>query len=184
MRKSGVFSVMVLCAGLVTGQPTFMEIFRATGTAQVDLNEMSSGNLRIGMARQSGTSLINSIGEIIQSHNYAVDSFLVLQSFKRATDSIFYFVGGYYKDTCTVAGLGTITMIYPVIGQMDSLGNVITAKHYALNGPACTGEALGSTACIARRTWIFLRVEPTRTPILRKQNMISIQLQSYLRHSQ
>ena len=111
-----------------------MRVYKSTGTAQGNLNELTSGNLRVGMARQSGSSLMDPGGNILQSHNYRVDTFLVLQSVEKYTDNEFYFVGGYYKDTCSSVDFGVIPNIYPVIGRMDSLGNVLAINYYAFNG--------------------------------------------------
>jgi hypothetical protein len=118
-----------------------MKIFRSTGTAQGNLNELSSGNLRGGLARQSGTSLISATGVILQSHNYTVDTFLVLQAVKRYLDNDLYFVGGYHKDSCTTSGNLLIPYTYPVIGRMDSMGNVLDAQHYILNADNCMNTA-------------------------------------------
>ncbi|HMN04644.1 MAG TPA: T9SS type A sorting domain-containing protein [Flavobacteriales bacterium] len=122
-------------------QSTFMKTFRGTGTAQANLNELSSGNLLVGMARQSGTSLMDAEGNIIQSHNYAIDTLLAIQSVKKWLDNELFLVGGYYKDTCTAGTLGLITKTYPVIGKLDSLGNLTELRHYVLNSNMCSNVA-------------------------------------------
>ncbi|MBK7619649.1 MAG: T9SS type A sorting domain-containing protein [Flavobacteriales bacterium] len=125
----------------ISGQSTFMQSFYGTGTAQAEINELSSGNFRIGLARQSGTSLFDPNGDILQSRNYAVDTFLVLQSIKRYTDNEFFFVGGYQRDSCSMFGEVSIPHTYPLIGRMDSLGNILNAQYYILNSENCSNTA-------------------------------------------
>ncbi|MBL7941013.1 MAG: T9SS type A sorting domain-containing protein [Flavobacteriales bacterium] len=133
--------MFILLSSVAEGQPSYLKVFRGTGTAQGNLNELSSGNLRIGVARQSGTALIDPLGGILQTHNYLIDSFLVLQAIKRYTDNDFYFVGGYQKDSCSASGTLTLPFIHPVIGHMDSLGNIEEAHHYVLNSERCNNNA-------------------------------------------
>jgi hypothetical protein len=125
---------MFLCTAS-GAQPTFMKMFRATGTAKQNLVELSSGNLRTGMARQSGSSLISPDGDILQSKNYRVEAFLVLQSIARMNDNTFYFVGGYREDTCASTGA---LRIHPALGKMDSLGVVQWLSHYRPSASFCT----------------------------------------------
>ena len=126
------WALLLCCATLAQG--TFMKMFRATGTTQQNLNELSSGSLLAGMGRQSGVSYINSLGQVIYSHNFRVDTFLILQSVERFSDNAFFFTGGYRKDLCDSTGL---SKLYPMIGVMDSLGNVSAAWHYALSSSSC-----------------------------------------------
>src|SRR5690606_30083605 len=102
-------------------QPTFMKMFHGAGTGQADLNALNSGNMRIGIAWQSGTSLIDPNGNIIQSFHYAIDTMLALQSIKRYTDNEFLFTATYWKDACPTTGP---TRMYPMIGKMDSMGTI------------------------------------------------------------
>ena len=118
-----------------------MRLLNATGTAQANLQELSNGNLFTGLAVQSGTSVMDPLGNILHTQCYAIDTLLAIQSAKKYSDNEFYFAGAYYKDTCTVNGLGTITKMYPVIGRMDSLGNILSVNHYSLNSPACSNGA-------------------------------------------
>ncbi len=91
---------------------------------------------------------------MLSSHCYAIDTLLALQSVMKYADNEFYFVGGYYRDTCTAGDLGVITRIHPVIGRMDSLGNISTIRHYVMNAGCSNGpgdlEITGSKSVI---TW-------------------------------
>lgn len=111
-----------------------MEVFRSAVTAKGNINELGSGNLQVGQAPQSGTSLVGPDGSFIQSHCYAFDTLLVIQAVKKHTDNEFFFAGGYYKDACPETGG---RRVYPVIGKMDSLGFVLSIHHYVLNAAPC-----------------------------------------------
>jgi hypothetical protein len=115
-----------------------MKVFQLGGTAQAHLTELSSGNFHVGLARPVGISLFTSNGDLLHSHIYQVDTFLVLQAVKRFSDNVFYFTGGYRKDTCAATGA---PRSYPVVGRMDSLGNVLEASYYALSAPECSNTA-------------------------------------------
>ena len=141
MRKIFLIFLSIIMNCATSAQSTFMEIFRGTGTVQADLGEMTNANVLAGMSRGRGFSLFNPQGEIIRTQVYVLDTFLAMQSVQRYSDNEFYFVGGYHKDTCTAAGLGVITKIYPVIGKMDSLGNISQTHHYALDPAFCTNMA-------------------------------------------
>jgi hypothetical protein len=137
MKKNVLCIVAIGLACSAHAQPTFMKIFNGVGTAKGNLNELSSGNLRIGMARQSGTSLIDPEGNILQSHCYVIDTLLAVQSVKMYSDNEFYFAATYWKDTCSFTGT---SMNYPVIGRMDSLGNIVALCYYSLNAPVCSNR--------------------------------------------
>lgn len=134
MGKKIILPFMLLIHGTTHGQPTFMKMFDATGTAKGNLVELASGNLRAGMAGQSGTSLISPDGAMIQSKNYKVQAFLVLQSFAKMSDNSYYFAGAYREDICSSGAL----RIDPAIGRMDSLGEVQWLSHYRPNIDYCT----------------------------------------------
>lgn len=139
--KSPLF-LLTLCVYDVTGQPTFERYFHGAGTAQVDLNEMASGNMLTGIAFQSGTTLMDPQGEIINQHCYSIDSFLVLQSVKRFTDNEFYFVGAYQRDSCSTSAGITIPYTHPSLGRMDSLGNVSSLHYFQMNTAGCWNAAI------------------------------------------
>lgn len=135
MKKKIAFSLFLINSVFIQAQFTFMKMFDATGTFQQNLIELSSGNLRVGMAQQSGTSLISSQGDIIQSKNYVVDAFLVLQSIAKMNDNSIYFVGAYREDTCS--STGNLRM-HPALGRMDSLGVVQWLSQYRPTSNYCS----------------------------------------------
>ena len=102
--------------------------------------ELSSQNLLTAIAATgTGVSLLSPDGDVLQSNHYWGDTILNLASIRKYADNEFYFATGYWKDTCTYGSFGVITQVYPVIGRMDSLGNVLTFRHYILNTQACMG---------------------------------------------
>ena len=137
MKKASLLFGCLCWVFFAQGQTTFMKYYYGFGTAQFDLNELGSGNLVVGMAQESGTSVVDPLGNVLHSQCYAIDTFVALQSVKRYTDNEFVFVGAYWKDPCAVSGG---KKFYPVVGRMDSLGNILTAKHYVLNTPLCTNQ--------------------------------------------
>ncbi|MBP6311099.1 MAG: T9SS type A sorting domain-containing protein [Flavobacteriales bacterium] len=140
MNKYALFFPLLALTGPVAkGQSTFQKYYYGGGTAKANLNELSSGNLFVGMAYQSGTSTFDPMGNILNTQCYAIDTFLILQSVKMITDNEFSFVGGYRKDTCSTDP--PYPENYPVVGKMDSVGTILTASYYDLNGPECTNTA-------------------------------------------
>lgn len=135
--------LFVLCVSGLLAQPTFVKVIYATGTIANDLNELSSGNLKVGISLGRGTSLLDPEGNLIQSQIYNVDTFLAMGSLKRYTDNEYYFVGGYYRDSCTVPEGNYNRQIHPVFGKMDSLGIISQASYYRLNTSDCASFAQG-----------------------------------------
>ena len=125
--------LFALWANALLAQPTFMKIMNGVGTTQSDLNELSSGNLKVGLSYFRGTSILDPEGNLIQSRSYRVDTFLAMGSMKRYTDNEHYFVGGYYRDSTIVPGVGSGRQIHPVFGKMDSLGTIEHASYYRMN---------------------------------------------------
>ena len=146
----------------------------------MNLIELSSHNILTSFSYSSvanitGFSLIDSEGDILHTHCYAIDTLLVLQSVKKYTDNEFFFVGGYYKDTCSTNITGKNT--YPVIGRMDSLGNISSMYYYILNGPDCSMLAgdLEVTSDRSVVTWgrnarfFVLKADSTGAPVWAKR---------------
>ncbi|MEZ4738256.1 MAG: T9SS type A sorting domain-containing protein [Flavobacteriales bacterium] len=108
----------------VHGQPTFQKYYYGVGNARNHIQELFNGNILIGNgAPLVGTSILDPEGNIVRVHSYLVDSFLALQAVKSLSANEFVFAGGYHFP-----GLAN----QPVIGRMDSLGNVLRANYYQL----------------------------------------------------
>ncbi|MCW5899283.1 MAG: T9SS type A sorting domain-containing protein [Flavobacteriales bacterium] len=127
----------------VLSQPVYERIYSGGAAGKFNLIELNSGNVLTIVVNSfsiniTGTSISNNDGVIIHSHAYYIDTFVVMQSIKKYTENEFYFVGGYWKDTCSTTGA---KKTYPVIGRMDSIGNILSIHHYALNAPECSNMA-------------------------------------------
>ena len=112
-------------------QPTFENYYELSGTYQYNLIELPSHNLNVG-----GFVLTDPTGDILNAHYITGDTILALHSIVQSGENEFQFVTGYYKDTCSLDN--SITHIYPVIGNMDSLGNVKSLHYYRLTSDACS----------------------------------------------
>jgi hypothetical protein len=90
------------------------------------------------LGNATGVSLIDPEGNVLHSRSRAIDTMLVLIGLKKYTDNEFFFTSAYMKDTCANSGNSVTQRIYPVIGRMDSLGNILSAKYYDANTSGCT----------------------------------------------
>lgn len=135
-----VIRIFILSAGLngyVQGQTTFEKVYLSSGTAKMNLIELTSLNLLVGLAWGPGISLLDPEGNVIQTNHYWNDAMLVQQSVKKYTENEYCFVTGYRQDSCTSNGNQTIPYTDPLIGRMDSLGNVLTMRSYRMNAGQC-----------------------------------------------
>jgi hypothetical protein len=100
-------------------QVTYEKIYNAGASGRFNLIELSGNGVLTTLAyaageNVSGTSRLDSLGEVVHSQGYVVDTILVLQSVTKYSEDKYLFVGGYFKDTCISNPLGRNT--YPVIG--------------------------------------------------------------------
>jgi hypothetical protein len=136
MEKIYLHIIFLLMNAMCYSQPTFIKMFRGVGTAKHNLSELVSGNINIGVAVQSGLSLMDENGEIIQSKHYVInmDGLLAIQSVRKFSDNLYYFTATYRKDSCEYE---ISPALNPVLGRMDSLGNIFDLNYYVLNAPVC-----------------------------------------------
>ena len=132
----------------IEGQSTFEKIYHGGASGKFELIELGSGHILTSMllpstVNASGTSMIDASGNVIYSNAYFRDTVLVLQSIKKASENEFYFVSGYYKDSCSTWGSMTVPFTHPLIGKLDSLGNMEDLRYYVLSGGGCTPLANG-----------------------------------------
>jgi len=164
LRGTFLFVVAISFSCSVGAQNTYMRYYSQLGIDECNMHELSSGNMLVGFAYNSGISLIDRFGNILHTRRYLVDTFMVVQSVRKRTDNDFAFVGIYNKDTC-----GNEFTANPAIGRMDSLGNIINVKSYTFNGRCAAGfggdlEITASNDAVAwGRDWGFfaMRVGPT-----------------------
>ena len=130
--------VMAMFVTIVAGaQPSYTKVYLAGGTAKMNLNQLPSDNLLVGLSWGPGVSIVDPEGNIVQSSHYWSDTILVQQSVRKYSDNEFYFVSGYHKDSCSMSGTLTIPHTYPLIGKMDSLGNVLALRYYDMDAENC-----------------------------------------------
>ena len=174
MKHAFLFFSFVGCIAEIKAQFTVQRYYQAVGSATMALNELSSGDLFTGIARQSGVSLMDPLGHILHAQSYALTPFTVLKSVRRHTDNEIYFVGGVIVDSCAV---NESLEVDPLFGKMDSLGNILSSHRYQLNAVTCTNIALDVeiTADGGAVVWgddeglVALRVEHTGIPVWSKQ---------------
>ncbi|MBK9193519.1 MAG: T9SS type A sorting domain-containing protein [Flavobacteriales bacterium] len=138
--------------------------------------ELGSQNLLVAMGCGRGISRLDPNGNVIQFKCFWGDTVIHISSIRKYSDNEFYFVAGYYKDTCTAGALGLITKIHPAIGRMDSVGNITSFRYYVFNGPSCINSAsdLEITSAAGVITWgrdsrfFALRTDPAGAPVWAK----------------
>ncbi len=156
-------------------QPTFEKYYQSPTSLKLDLFELNSRNYFIGLG---GAVLLDPAGDIIHKNYYwGGDSVLGLRAVARYTDNEFYFATGYQNDSCTANGSNTVPYIHPLIGKMDSLGNLSSVHYYVLNAPGCSAMAIGLEVCGDGSvvSWggggpfFFLKTDPTGNPLWAKR---------------
>ena len=98
--------------------------------------EQSSGNLFIGIG---GATIMDPQGAIIHTQDLDVLPMTKVQSLRKVTDNEFWFTAGIIADSCAV---GQSLKVDPVIGKMDSLGNLMSMQRYTLNALTCSHTAV------------------------------------------
>ncbi|MBZ0206780.1 MAG: hypothetical protein K8H89_10685, partial [Flavobacteriales bacterium] len=136
MRTRRLCAGMIVWVSCVQAQQPFENIYYSTSGYQMNLTELNSGNLMTAFAWYPGVSLLDRDGNFIQSKCFYGDSVLTMGSIRKYSDNEVYFVTSYRKDSCTAMGSITVPYTHPAIGRMDSLGNILEFRHYALNA-AC-----------------------------------------------
>ncbi len=135
MLRTLLLLLALLALIATSAQPTFTKYYTSGGAEKLNLHELTSGNLLAAIAWNSGTSVLDPLGNILYTQCYATDTFLSVRSVKRFSDNEFAFVGQYMKDTCSVSPSNLRGN--PFIGRMDSLGNTYSNHYYSMNAPLC-----------------------------------------------
>lgn len=125
-----LFAVLV-CHLCSLAQVTFAKYYDAGGTYTNSLCELPSGNLFTGIAFANGISILDPEGQVIHQRDYLIFPFLELQSTRISSGNEVHFVGAFFLDSCT--NCPGLAMYDPVIGRMDTLGNVSNVQYYEMN---------------------------------------------------
>ncbi len=86
----------------------------------------------VDVAWGPGITLMDPSGNVIHSNSFWSDSVLGIGAIRMYSENEFYFTTGYMQASCPFPGSGG-GRLNPGIGKMDSLGNVLSLHHYALN---------------------------------------------------
>jgi hypothetical protein len=100
-----------------------------------NLHELANGNVHFGFARGIGTCILAPDGQFLHMKSYVLDTIFGFRSVRSFQDGVFYFSSSYLKDVCPDNSAGNYN--YPILGRMDSLGNVLWAKHYIFEDQPC-----------------------------------------------
>jgi hypothetical protein len=158
---------------LAIAQPVFEKFYDSGVTFQMNLNEMTGGNLQAGL---SGYSMLDYAGNILDYTSYWDENLLQISSLKPNANNQSIFASGYRKDSCSSIGSVTIPHTHPALGIIDSLGEVAVFKHYVLNS-GCVNMTAGlevisdgSVVTWGRDLHFFtLKVDTTLAPIWAKR---------------
>ena len=172
MRTHLLLALVFACA-CARAQAPFEKIYDTGVAHKYNIMELGSQNLLVAMGCGRGISRLDPNGNVIQFKCFWGDTVIHISSIRKYSDNEFYFVAGYYKDTCTAGALGLITKIHPAIGRMDSVGNITSFRYYVFNGPSCINSAsdLEITSAAGVITWgrdsrfFALRTDPAGAPV-------------------
>ncbi len=117
---------LVLLITSAQAQTPFEKLY--VGGGSLDVIELGSHNLLSGFHGSSngpGMSLLDAAGSVIEMNTFVQYPFLVPMAYKQTDINAVYFVSGYVSGSCGVSPL-----MFPVVGKMDTAGNIQTLSHY------------------------------------------------------
>lgn len=132
MRTVTVISVSILLTFNGKAQPTFEKFYDAGTSFRFNLTELSGQNILVGLGWARGVSRLDPLGNVLHTQYYWSDTVTGLGAIRRSGDNEFLFVAGYRKDSCS-SGMTQVVDRYPLIGKMDSMGNLLAMKYYVLD---------------------------------------------------
>lgn len=136
--KSLLLPILVFTIIAAHAQPGFERLYNQSGSLKIV--ELDDENLLVGIGGSlgaTGITLVGPQGNIQQSNLYHSEMILGVASFQKRLGNGFYFVTGRYTGLpCVHPGF------YPVVGKMDSVGNVLQLKYYIMN-EGCQALAIG-----------------------------------------
>lgn len=140
--KNAILSLFLMLAfspAIVIAQSGFEQLYSKSGSLKI--LELNNHDLLIGVcggSSASGITLADSQGNIIETNSYWDEPILGVASYHKAhnNNEIYFVTGGYGGGSCPH------TPINPVVGKMDSVGNVLSLKYYILND-GCQSLAIG-----------------------------------------
>lgn len=129
--KHALLFALALIHGNTQGQPTFEKLY--TGDGSLKFIPSQGDSILVCMGWGPALTSLDSDGNVIRTyHVYEPELYAPLSVAKSPGDQ-YYFIGGQHIGMC-----GSSWRLDPVIGRMDTSGNVSLLRHYELNG-ACPG---------------------------------------------
>jgi hypothetical protein len=154
-------------------QPTFQMIYQSGSSYTLDLIELPGRNILTALG---GTLLVNPEGHVEHASAFFGGGTYLVRTIKAIEDNQFYFTTGTTAAPCEPSST-MLSLIRPVLGNMDSLGTVLQMKRYAFDPAICMGSngGLEVTSDKGALTWgrdrnfFALRVDSTLEPVWSKQ---------------
>lgn len=129
--------LLVVSHGLTTsGQSSFERIYEGATSFKYNMTELPSGRILAGLGRTRAISHIDSLGEITYTHSYwALPEFPLtgIGGVRQHSANEYIFTAGCRLDSCGQLGLTTVPYFHPVLGKIDSVGNILALRYYELN---------------------------------------------------
>ena len=158
-------------------QSTYERIFVSTAAYKMKLIELPSGNVLMAAAWYPGISLLSTEGWVMHSKCFYGDSVLTMGSIGYVAENEFYFSTHYRKDSCSSLGTITIPYTHAAVGRMDSLGNVLALRYYAMDQSECVNTTSDLEVISDKRVVVWGRdskffamcIDSTLEPIWAKQ---------------
>ncbi|HQW07002.1 MAG TPA: T9SS type A sorting domain-containing protein [Flavobacteriales bacterium] len=136
MKNSLLILAFTCSVGYSHGQQTFAHLYDGVTSFMYNLTELEGGNLFVGLGRTRAVTRLDAQGFVIGTHSYWADQtspLTGLGAIRRYADNEYLFTGGARGDTCADPGTNSTLSFSPVLGKMDSMGNVIELHQYVLN---------------------------------------------------
>jgi hypothetical protein len=119
-------------------QPGFEKLYSQSGSLR--LVELGSQSLLYGISGGpggTGLTLLDGDGNIVQTTSYVQYPLLGPAGVKTYGSNGLYFITGFASGTCAGSA-----RLFPVVGKMDSVGNISAFNHYELY-QSCSSLAIG-----------------------------------------
>lgn len=127
--------LLVLSGPIIRAQEPFVRVYDGLSSFKFNLTELPSGNLLVPLGKTRAISRMNGSGALLSTHSYWADPIAPLTglgAFRRFSDNEYVFAAGCRRDSCTSIGSATVPYFHPVIGKVDSMGNILALQQYTL----------------------------------------------------
>jgi hypothetical protein len=168
--KNTWYILFALLPGSLMAQDHFQRCYQAGPSYQLDLLELPSGNLLTSIG--AGALWVNDQGNIVWANSMFNDITYSAQTFTKVNDNLYYFTTGKQPVLCEPTG-ALLGLTQPVVGSIDSLGNILQLRSYEFVPTYCRGlpRGLAVTSDKGAVVWgrdqsfYLMRVDSTLAPI-------------------